>query len=172
MNSNSLNYPQDKEEEEAVSSLDDKEDKEDHFQDIPYISIRYLKSTYTSKVIGPKLIQQIWSLAMKTWRKRNHFYFGSNPKEAHEIKSEKVNKEITHNYQLHDEFSTFQQQLLYQLSLETLIQKPLRFKQEWLNLSNSCLQTLASPNQNSNTPQLHPYFQQFQPYQSSNDNSQ
>ena len=34
-----------------------------------YASLRYLKSQYSSNNIGPKLVQQPWSLAQKTWGK-------------------------------------------------------------------------------------------------------
>jgi len=129
-----------------------------------YCDLRHLPSRNFYQVTAPRFIKQILIPSLQIWKTRNEFYHGANFDENLEIRTHDANTQVEAQYVAQHCFSNSDKDLLFLLNLPELLAKPLQYKQNWLELCDSCLtppepMTLHDEDILPPTASLHPYFQ-------------
>ena len=99
-----------------------------------YVSQRMFEQQYSSKVFGPRLVQHLLQLSLKTWTHRNEFYFGVDVQDTEKKLKIKASKEITTAYNQQDLVPVQDRPLLFSRSLSEILALPLKAQTNWLQL--------------------------------------
>ena len=135
-----------------------------------YCRQRHLPASYLSDIVGPQLIQQLFTVCLQQWYARNDALHGSDPTTTQDKQLDRINAKIRAAYTNMTAFDDDDRDILFRTPLIDRLSHTHTAKLNWLLLYESCLSAtpgISNPpnshNRSAPNPALHEFFRQNAP---------